>query len=152
MEGDGLRVRVIAGTLFGARSPVVTASEMVYGDIALDPGARLPLAADFEERAVYVVDGALDLEGRACVGGELLVLRPGRQPVLRAVQASRLMVFGGPPMDGPRHVWWNFVSSSRERIEHAKEDWRSGRFPPVPDESEFIPLPNEPKPDVARYP
>lgn len=152
VEGDGMWVRVIAGRLYGAQSPVQTASETVYGDVGLAAGARLPLAADHEERAVYVVDGAVDLAGRAGAAGELLVLRPGSEPVLCASQPSRLMIFGGAPLDGPRIVWWNLVSSSRERIEQAKEDWRHGRFPPVPGERECIPLPDEPHVGVAGYP
>jgi redox-sensitive bicupin YhaK (pirin superfamily) len=150
VEGDGLRMRVIAGILGGVRSPVRTASEMIYGDVALQAGARLPIPAEPEERAVYVVDGTVELAGRTCVGGELIILPAKTKPILRATQPSRLMIFGGASMDGPRHVWWNLVSSSRERIEQAKDDWRNGRFPPVPGETEFIPLPDEAS--VVNYP
>lgn len=152
IEGDGARITLIAGQLYGARSPVRTASETVYADVALQQGARIAIPADQEERALYVVEGQVELAGRSCADGELVVLHRGSEPVAQATTPSRLMVFGGASMDGPRHIWWNFVSSSRQRIEQAKEDWRAGRFPPVPDETEFIPLPDEPKPGVAHYP
>lgn len=152
VEGDGVRLRVIAGEMAGARSPVATAWEILYGDLGLDAGARFPLPADHEERAVYVVDGALTLAGRDCAAGELIVLSAGREVMLSASRPARVMIFGGAAMDGPRHVWWNLVSSSRDRIEQAKADWREGRFPTVPGETEFIPLPDEPKPAPVNYP
>lgn len=152
VEDQGMRARVIAGTLWGARSPVATASEMVYADIALAAGARLTIPADQEERAVHIVDGGIEFEGRPCAAAELLVLRGGSRPVLSATRAARLILFGGATLDGPRHVWWNLVSHSRERIEQAKEDWRLGRFPPVPGETEFIPLPDQPQAGVVHYP
>ena len=145
VEGEGISLRVIVGELAGARSPVRAASEMVYGDLALEPGARFLLTAAQEERAVYVVEGTVEVAGRECAAGELIVLRSGSEPVLRASRFARVMIFGGAGMDGPRHVWWNYVSSSRERIEQAKADWRAGRFPPVAGETEFIPLPEGPE-------
>lgn len=137
---DGLRARVIAGSLFGARSPVATAWETLYADIALDAGARLTVP-EHEERAVYVVAGEVELGGHAYGPGTLLVLAAKGAPVLHAPTGTRLMLFGGAAMDGPRHIWWNLVSSSQDRIEQAKADWRAGRFPKVPGETEFIPLP-----------
>lgn len=152
VEDDGLRVRVIAGRFCGAQSPVRTAWETLCGDVSLAAGARVVLAADYEERAVHVVDGVVEVAERTSATGEILVLRPGSTPVVRAHRPSRLMIFGGAPMDGPRIVWWNLVSSSRERIEQAKQDWRLGRFPPVPGDNEFIPLPDDPETSVAHYP
>jgi hypothetical protein len=155
VEGEGKRVRLIAGSLYGARSPVRTLSEMFYADAALAPGAVLPLSIELEERAVYVVEGSIEVppERDVYVAGQLLLLRPGAEVLLRGAsgKAARLMLLGGAPLEGKRHIWWNFVSSSPERIEQAKEDWRAGRFARVPEETERIPLP-ETGPAVVRYP
>jgi redox-sensitive bicupin YhaK (pirin superfamily) len=155
VEGEGKRVRLITGSLYGARSPVRTLSEMFYADAELEAGARLPVPVDHEERAAYIVEGAVTLSGDDGVfeAGQLLVFKPGAELTLEALGSSpaRLMLLGGEPMDGRRHIWWNFVSSSSERIEQAKEDWKAGRFAPVPEETEFIPLP-ESGPAVVRYP
>jgi redox-sensitive bicupin YhaK (pirin superfamily) len=155
IEGEGKRVCLIAGSLYGERSPVETASEMFYADVSLDAGASLPLPVDQEERGVYIVEGNLELdrEEGTFSEGQLLVFKQGEPITLRATGTSpaRLMLLGGAAMDGPRHIWWNFVSSSRERIEQAKADWREGRFAQVPEETEFIPLPDD-GPIVARYP
>jgi redox-sensitive bicupin YhaK (pirin superfamily) len=134
-------VRLIAGSLYGARSPVPTFSEMFYADCALEPGASLPLDAAHEERGAYVVDGTLEIAGERFEAGRLLVFHPGDRVTIRAASPARFMILGGEPMDGPRYIWWNFVASSKARIEQAKSDWKAGRFEPVPDESEFIPLP-----------
>ncbi len=154
LEDAGTRVRLIAGGLYGARSPVGTLSELFYADAVLAAGARLQVPASHEERAVYVAEGGVELGGQVYGTGQLLVLRPGAEGVLTGPgpKGGRVLLFGGEPMDGPRHIWWNFVSSSKERIEQAKADWRAGRIGPVPGETEFIPLP-EPEPaGVARYP
>jgi redox-sensitive bicupin YhaK (pirin superfamily) len=150
IEDTGLFLRLIAGSLFGATSPVATRSDLFYADVGLEARRRLALPADHEERAAYLVEGSVEIEGRSFQAGQLLVFRAGIEVVMEASTSTRLMLLGGEPMDGPRHVWWNFVSSSRERIEAAKEDWRAGRFPPVPGETEFIPLPESPAP--VRYP
>jgi redox-sensitive bicupin YhaK (pirin superfamily) len=153
-EGEGTRVCLIAGSLFGVRSPVRTLSEMFYADITLLAGARLPVTVEHEERAAYVVEGSLRLlpDGSVFEAGQLLVFKPRAEILLESESpSSRLMLLGGEPLDGPRHIWWNFVSSSQERIEQAKQDWREGRFAPVPEETELIPLP-EPGPAVVRYP
>ena len=153
-EGEGKRVRLIAGSLYGMRSPVQTLSEMFYADITLLPGARLPVPVEHEERAAYVVEGSLRLlpDGGTFEAGQLLVFKPRAEIMLESESPStRLMLLGGEPLDGPRQIWWNFVSSSQERIEQAKQDWREGRFAPVPEETEFIPLP-ESGPAVVRYP
>ncbi len=146
IEAEGITARVIAGTSWGQRSPVPTASAMIYADVALTAGARLPVDAEHPERAVYVAEGEVEIGGDVHPAGELLVLRPGDAVAVTARRPSRLMLLGGEPMDGPRYVWWNFVSSSRERIEQAKADWRAGRFDAVPGEVEVIPLPDRPGP------
>jgi redox-sensitive bicupin YhaK (pirin superfamily) len=151
IEADGVALRLIVGAAFGLKAPVTVFSDMFYADAALAAGARLVLPAEYEERAIYVADGAIDIAGQIFNGGQLLVFRPGDAIDLRAESASRVMLLGGEPMDGPRHIWWNFVSSSKERIEQAKADWKSGRFGAVPGETEFIPLPDDPPPNV-RYP
>lgn len=155
VEGEGKRVRLIAGSLYGARSPVETLSEMFYADAELDAGARLPVPTEQEERAAYVVKGTVALSGDGATfeAGQLMVFKPGAEVTLEASDSSnaRVMLLGGEPSDGRRHIWWNFVSSSSERIEQAKEDWKAGRFAPVPDETESIPLP-ESGPVVVRYP
>jgi redox-sensitive bicupin YhaK (pirin superfamily) len=142
VEGDGKTVRIIAGSLYGARSPVATFSDLFYADVALAPGARLEIPAEHEERGVYVVAGEVELAGERFGPDRLVVLAPGTAALLTAAGGARLLLLGGATMDGPRHVWWNLVSSSQERIEQAKRDWRAGRFPSVPDETEFIPLPD----------
>ncbi|SDB28236.1 pirin family protein [Bauldia litoralis] len=141
--GDGATVRLVVGSLYGERSPVETFSEMFYADVTLDAGARLPLDAGHEERAVYVVEGAIEIGGDRFDATRLVVLRPGDSLTVKALEPSRLMLLGGEAMDGPRHIWWNFVSSSKERIEEAKNDWKLGRFDKVfGDEKDFIPLPD----------
>jgi redox-sensitive bicupin YhaK (pirin superfamily) len=142
IEGDGARVRLISGALWGARSPLKTFTETLYADIALDAGATLTIPNDHTERALYPVEGVIALEGETYEAGQLLVLKPGTAIALGAFAPARVMLLGGEPMDGPRHIWWNFVSSSAERIEQAKADWKAGRFPKIPgDDVEFIPLP-----------
>ncbi len=141
VENRGMRARVIAGSAFGAASPVERLSDWLYVDLTLDAGASAPFDADCEERAAYIVDGEVEIAGVRFAAPRLLVFRPGDTIPITAVRRSRLMLLGGARLDGPRHLWWNFVSSSPDRIEQAKEDWRAGRFDPVPDETEFIPLP-----------
>lgn len=152
LEDGGLRLRLIAGTLFGTRSPVATLSAMFYADAGLEAQANCPLPPEHEERAAYVVGGSVEVDGHTFEAGQLLVFRPGVDVVLRASTPSRLMLLGGEPLDGPRHIWWNFVSSSAERIEQAKADWRDGRFDPIPGETEFIPLPEPVSPAPVRHP
>jgi redox-sensitive bicupin YhaK (pirin superfamily) len=138
----GRSVRVIAGSIFGATSPVKTHSDLFYGDVKLAAGRSIPLPTEHEERAIYVADGEIEIAGQIHQSGQLLVFRPRDAITILARQDSRFMMLGGEPMDGPRHIWWNFVSSSKERIEQAKEEWRTGRLGIVPgDEKEFIPLP-----------
>ncbi len=142
IEGEGKRVRVIMGQAYGQRSPVQFPHESFYAEAVLAPGAILPLDPDYDERAVYIASGEIDVAGEKFEAGRLLVFKPGDRISIMALSNARLMLLGGEPMDGPRHIWWNFVSSSKDRIEAAKEDWKQKRFALVPgDEKEFIPLP-----------
>ena len=143
LKEGGKTVRLIAGSLYGETSPVTTAHETLYADIALEPGARLPLPPDHEERAIYTVEGEIEIAGDSFGPAQLLVFNPGDEITVTAKTAARFVIVGGAPMDGPRYIWWNFVSSSKERIEQAKEDWRQARFDTVPGETEFIPLPEK---------
>jgi redox-sensitive bicupin YhaK (pirin superfamily) len=142
---DGARRTLIAGSAFHATSPVRTHSPMFYIDVDAKPGATVHLPDDHEERAVYVAEGAIDLGGKRREVGQMLVLTPGTAVSWRALERSRVMLLGGAPV-GARHIFWNFVSSRPDRIEQAKRDWAEGRFPKVPGETDFIPLPEEPKP------
>jgi redox-sensitive bicupin YhaK (pirin superfamily) len=151
VEESGVRMRLIAGSLFGAKAPVPVFSPMFYADALLESGQTLALPADYAERAVYIVEGSLTVAGTDYANGRLLIFPAAGTIVLKAASRARLMLLGGDTMDGPRHIWWNFVSSSKERIEQAKADWRARKFPAVPGESEFIPLPEDPPPKV-RYP
>ena len=149
-------LRLIAGSFGAARSPAQVFGDLFYADLALAPGARFHLPAEHVERAAYVVSGEVGVarDGGARFGTEqLVVFAPGADIVLEAGAAgSRLMLLGGEPMDGPRHLWWNFVSSRADRIEQAKADWQAGRFAPVPGETEFIPLPQTRPPPSVTYP
>jgi redox-sensitive bicupin YhaK (pirin superfamily) len=138
----GARIRVLAGSAFGERSPVRTLSPLFYVAAALPPGSELPLPDEHEERAAYIVSGTVQCGNEQAERGRMLVFTPGVPATLRAISDARVALVGGAPIDGERHIFWNFVSSSQGRIEQAKRDWREGRFPKVPgDEQEFIPLP-----------
>ena len=141
VTGDGKTVRVVAGSLFGQTSPVVTGWDTLFADVVLECDVKLPLDPQVEERAVYIVSGEIDVAGDHFAEGRLLVFRPGDRITITALVPTRLVIVGGATMDGPRHIWWNFVSSRKERIDQAKADWKAGRFDAVPGESEFIPLP-----------
>ena len=142
LELDGVRLRVLIGSAFGASSPVETFSPMFYVEAIVPAGAALPVPDGFAERGAYVVEGALSCGAERVDARHLALFAAGSSPVVRAERASRVMLIGGEPLDGPRHIWWNFVSSRAERIEEAKRDWAEGRFPTVPgDEIERIPLP-----------
>jgi redox-sensitive bicupin YhaK (pirin superfamily) len=144
LEGEGKRVRLIIGSLYGETSPAVFPHDCFYAEAVMAPGAVLPLDPDYDERAVYLASGRVDIAGQSFDAGQLLVFKPADRISILAETNARLMLLGGEPMDGPRHIWWNFVSSSQERIDSAKEDWRQGRFAIVPgDETEFIPLPED---------
>lgn len=141
LTGPGVALRLIAGEAMGRTSPVQAPHPMLYADVQLDPGASVPLDPTYEERAIYTVSGEIEIAGDRFGPGQLLVFRPGDRITIGAVTPARFMMLGGEPMDGPRHIWWNFVSSRSERIEQAKADWSLGRFDSVPGETEFIPLP-----------
>jgi redox-sensitive bicupin YhaK (pirin superfamily) len=142
IEGEGKSVRVIAGELYGEQSPVETYSAMFYADARLEAGASAPLDTNHEERGIYLISGAIEIGGQTHEAGRLLYFRPGVPVTIRARGPARFMLLGGAPL-GPRHIWWNFVSSRKERIEQAKEDWKAGRFGVVAgDDMEFIPLPD----------
>lgn len=144
VEQGGVRVTLIAGGAFGMVSPVRVFSETLYADIRMAEGGQLGVPLSPEARAIYVVRGGIEIGGRAHGAHEMLVLRAGTTPVVRAgAQGAHLVLIGGADV-GPRHLWWNFVSSRPERIAQAKADWAARRFPKVPgDEAEFIPLPEE---------
>jgi redox-sensitive bicupin YhaK (pirin superfamily) len=142
IAGEGKTVRLIMGSLYGERSPARFPHDCFYAEAVLAPGAVLPLDADYDERAIYVVSGEVDIAGQVFGAGRLLVFRPGDRISVLAASMARLMLVGGEPMDGPRHIWWNFVSSSQDRIAAAKADWKARRFAPVPSDAvEFIALP-----------
>jgi redox-sensitive bicupin YhaK (pirin superfamily) len=141
VEDNGLWARVIAGSAFGKKSPVGRLSEWLYVEVVLQAGASAPLDPDQEERAIYVAEGEVEIANERFEGPRLLIFRPGDRITVRATRPARLMFLGGAALEGPRYIWWNFVSSRRERIEQAKEDWKTGKFSPVPGETEFIPLP-----------
>ncbi|WP_370659429.1 pirin family protein [Massilia psychrophila] len=153
VEGEGATARVIAGRFFGQASPAPASSPLFYVDLQLQPGARLAMPSEYAEQALYIVDGSLDLGRDGSFGaGQLLVLKPGATLTLAGGgSGARVMLLGGEPMDGPRYLTWNFVSSSVERIEQAKADWKAQAFPPVAGETEFIPLPDSPDKPV-HYP
>ncbi len=145
-----MRMRLILGESHGARSPVQTLSAIFYADALLEPDAKLALDFRYEERAAYVVEGTIEHDGTRYGAGQMLVFRAG-DVVLSAAQKARVVLFGGEPLDGERTLWWNFVSSRKQRIAQAADDWKAGRFAGVPGDSEFIPLPDN-APAVADYP
>jgi redox-sensitive bicupin YhaK (pirin superfamily) len=145
VEGDGVSARVLMGTLWGHTASTICHSPTIYADIMLNRGAGIPVDAEADERAVLVTEGDASLDGDRLEPFTLYVLAPGQAMTLRAETPSRAMLLGGGAFSTQRHVFWNFVSSSRERINQAKEDWKARRFPLVPgDEQEFIPLPEVP--------
>ncbi|MEI7445561.1 MAG: pirin family protein [Burkholderiales bacterium] len=141
-EADRARLAIVAGDAWGLRSPVPVASRTLYAVGTLAAGASLALPDDHVERAVYVVEGAVELDGTVVEAGRLATVEPGDAAVVTARADARIAVFGGDPLDGPRFVWWNFVSSDRERIEAAKARWQADAFPRIDGETERIPLPD----------
>jgi redox-sensitive bicupin YhaK (pirin superfamily) len=141
VEQDGASLRVIAGAAFGALSPVITFSPMFYADAAMQAGASVRMPEDYEERALYVAQGMVAVASKRFSAGTLIVFEPGMAAEITAPEHSRAMLLGGAPMPESRAIWWNFVSSSPERIERAKADWKGGRFGQVPGETESIALP-----------
>jgi len=141
IDADGCTVRVIMGSAFGQSSPVKAYSSTLYLECLLQAGAQLGLPEDYAELALYVVSGKISVDGQTYPGGVMAVAATGKPVQLQATEDSRVMVIGGDAL-GARTVWWNFVSSSKARIEQAKSDWKEGRFESVPGDDEFIPLPD----------
>jgi redox-sensitive bicupin YhaK (pirin superfamily) len=145
IDDNGITARVIMGSLWGRTAPTTQHAATIYADIAMRAGATMPIDAEADERAVLVATGSASIDGAMLETHSLNVLTPGVPMTLRAHTDCRVMLLGGEAFLTPRIAWWNFVSSSRERINQAKEDWRNGRFPKVPgDEDEFIPIPDVP--------
>lgn len=149
IEAEGIKAKLILGTAYGETAPATMFSETFYLDIVLDPGARMPLPDDHEDRGLYITQGSVTIAGQKFEAGRMMVFRPGDKiTVASGPQGARMMALGGATLNGPRHVWWNFVASSKDRIEAAKEEWRAGnwgtgRFDlPIDDRDEFIPLPD----------
>jgi len=151
MREDGMHLRVILGDWEGERSPVETRSPMLYAHAQLDAGVQLTVPADYAERAAYIVDGTIEHDGKTFGAGHLLVFRALADADVTARSHARVLFLGGEPLDGSRHLWWNFVSSRKARLAQAAADWRERRFAAVPGETEFIPLPDN-APRVADYP
>lgn len=139
----GVSGRVLLGDWGGLKSPVNFHSDSIYVDLLLEPGGRCSFPGNYEERAIFSVYGPVELDGVTYNASELLVLAPKRDVQIFAPEGARVLVFGGEPLDGPRHVWWNFVSSDLDRIEQAKHDWADGHFGQIPGDGEFIPLPDQ---------
>ncbi|RWC50909.1 MAG: pirin family protein [Mesorhizobium sp.] len=142
IDAEGVSGRIVIGDFQGLRSPVRADSETLYADLRLAPGASVKIPADAEERAIYTLEGEVSISGDVFPAERLLVFRPGDEIVVSSQTGAHFMLFGGASLGSKRYIWWNFVSSSKERIEQAKEEWKTGRFDIVPgDEEEFIPLP-----------
>lgn len=141
LSAKGVELRVIAGEAFGRRSPVATVWPTLYVDAAMPAETSIDLPPDYTDRAIYVAEGEIELFGDRYAPGQLVILETGEDVPIRATHTSRLMLLGGEHFPTPRLIWWNFVSSTRERMEQAKRDWAEQRFARVPGESEFIPLP-----------
>ena len=151
VEDGGAKATVIMGELWGRRAPTTTHAATIYAEIVLGPGGAIPIDADADERAVMLVGGEASIGAQPLKLFELTILRPGVPLRLASNGGGRVMLLGGEAFTSPRQVWWNFVSSSRDRIEQAKSDWRHGRFPVVPgDAKEFIPIPDQP--NTVSYP
>ncbi len=143
LKRGGAVLRLIAGEAYGERAPTATFSPMCYVDATLPEGSDTLLPNEYEDRAVYVVEGDVTVARRRVPCGTMVVVTGDDEAHVRAHTDSRVMLLGGAPLDGARHIWWNFVSSSRERIERAKDDWKRGRFESVPGDPEHMPLPRE---------
>ncbi|TPJ77728.1 pirin family protein [Mesorhizobium sp. B2-6-2] len=142
IDAEGVSGRIVIGAFSGLRSPVATASDTLYADLRLAAGASVKIPADAEERAIYTLEGNISIAGDVFPAERLLVFKPGEEIVVSSERGAHFMLFGGASLGSKRYIWWNFVSSSKERIEQAKQEWKTGRFDIVPgDEEEFIPLP-----------
>ena len=145
IEDGAASIRVLMGTLWGKTAATTCHAPTIYADMMLAAGASVPIDAEADERAVMLTEGVATLDGAVLEPFVLYILAPGHAATLRAEAATRAMLLGGGAFTTPRHAWWNFVSSSRERINAAKSDWKAGRFPTVPgDDKEYIPIPEVP--------
>lgn len=144
ITGGGAKARVIMGSLWGATAPTTCHAQTIYADIILDPGGSIPVDVNADERALMLVGGEAEISGEAMEPYTLYVLKPGVAGTLRSAKGGRVMLLGGEDFPTARRVWWNFVSSRQDRIDQAVSDWTEGRFPPVPNDPEHIPLPNTP--------
>ncbi|TDQ25959.1 pirin-like cupin domain-containing protein [Phyllobacterium brassicacearum] len=149
IEDRGVSVRLILGNAYGEAAPATLYSETFYADVQLEQGSCLPMPHDHEDRGIYIVDGSISIAGQDFEAGRMMVFRPGdRITVAAGDRGARLMILGGATLSGPRYIWWNFVASSKDRIEEAKAEWRAqnwgkGRFDlPIDDRDELIPLPD----------
>lgn len=143
VSSDGVELRIIAGEAYGQRSPVKVYSPLFYVDVRLKPGASFALPNNHPEQALYVIDGTIDADGAQAGAQTMIVFTAKAKAAVKAISACHIVLLGGEPFDEPRHIWWNFVSSSKDRIEQAKDDWKAGRFARIPgDDKEFIPLPD----------
>tara|TARA_R110002050_G_scaffold44414_17_gene105860 strand:+ start:11469 stop:12341 length:873 start_codon:yes stop_codon:yes gene_type:complete len=142
-ERDGVSMKLIAGTAFGLEADVEVLWPTLYIDINAPADSTIPLPVEHEERALYIVDGGLEIDDAAIAPLTMAVLKPGSTPTITAISDSRVMLCGGKPMDGPRTIWWNFVASNPDLLEQAKIDWKTGKFASVPGDDEFIPLPEK---------
>ncbi|MBV8977424.1 MAG: pirin family protein [Alphaproteobacteria bacterium] len=142
LNRDGVKLRLVVGKAFGLTSPVRVFSPIFYADARFAGGGKLEMTDEHDERAVLVIEGGVTVNGRPCVVGDMVVMEKGEAAALASDAPARAMLLGGAPLDGERHVWWNFVSSRQSRIEQAKDDWHAMRFGTIPgDDKEFIPLP-----------
>jgi redox-sensitive bicupin YhaK (pirin superfamily) len=149
LESEGASLTVLAGEAFGQRSPVPVHSDLMYVDVVLKPDARLAVPIEHLERAAFVLAGEIEAAGQTFAAGQLVVFSPGAPIVLQAKCGAHVMLLGGEPFPEPRHVYWNFVSSSQDRIRQAADDWRNGRFPRIAGETDFVILPTEVPHDVC---
>jgi redox-sensitive bicupin YhaK (pirin superfamily) len=149
LESEGASLTVLAGEAFGQRSPVPVHSDLMYVDVVLKPNARLAVPIEHLERAAFVVSGEIEAAGQTFAEGQLVIFSPGAPIVLQAKRAAHVMLLGGEPFPEPRHVYWNFVSSSQDRIRQAADDWRNGRFPRIAGETDVVILPTEVPHDVC---
>ena len=146
MERQDVKLRLMVGNAFGLSAPVRVFSPIFYADARFDTGGAFTFQAEHEERAIFITEGQIQINAETHNAGKMLVLDKDEVISMFAEAPARAILFGGAPLDGPRHIWWNFVSSSRERIERAKQEWKEGKFGLIPgDDQEFIPLPEEKK-------
>jgi redox-sensitive bicupin YhaK (pirin superfamily) len=143
IESDGAVLVLVAGEAYGARAPATTFSPLFYVDAKLPASSKILLPNEYVDRAVYVVDGEVSVGGKRVESGKMAIVDETKEAAVHAHSASRMLLLGGAPLEGPRHIWWNFVSSSQQRIEQAKDEWENGGFETVPGDSERMPLPKE---------